>query len=227
MGKSTLVKLGILLMGAGLVGVLLLQGVDLRAWIDEGIALVQKAGPWVFFTSMAVLPAVGSPLSPFTLTAGSIFAPTLGWPLVIVATWLALTVNVTITYVGARWLARPLLEKLVLRLGYRWPEVRPENHWDVTILARVTPGPPFVLKGAMLGLARIPFRIYLLGSVLIEGIYATVFVVFGEALLAGRGKMIVVGISALAALAVGTHLLRGHLARKKAQTEQSPSSEEA
>lgn len=215
-----LIKLGVLIVAGGVAGLLLLQGVDLRGWLDQGIALVQEAGPGLFFAGMAVLPAVGFPLSPFTLTAGSIFAPTLGWPLVLVATWLALTVNVAITYVGARWLARPLLEKLVLRMGYRWPEVRAENYWDVTILARVTPGPPFFLQSVMLGLAQIPFHIYMIGSSLISIVYGTVFVIFGEALLAGKGKMIVFGISAMAALAVGTHLLRGHLARKKAAAEQ-------
>ena len=190
---------------------------DVRGLIDTGIIFVRDAGPVVFFSAMAVLPACGFPLSPFTLSAGSVFAPTLGWFGVIVATWVAMAINVTITYIGARWLARPWLEKLVLRMGYKWPEVNEANYWDITILARVTPGPPFFVQSAMLGLAQVPFRIYLMGSVIIGGVYGTVFVVFGEALLAGRGKMVVFGVSALAALAVGTHLLRQHLARKKKQ----------
>ena len=131
------------------------------------------------------------------------------------ATWAALAVNVSITYVLARWIARPGLEKLTMRLGYKWPEVHKDNYWDITLLARVTPGPPFVLQGIMLGLARVPFRIYLIGSALVAWAYGTVFVVFGDALLAGKGKMIVFGISALVALAFGAHLLRQHFARKK------------
>lgn len=214
-----LIKLAVLGVIGAVFGALVLRGVDVRYWIDAGIALVRDAGPWPFFAGMAVLPAFGFPLSPFTLTAGSVFAPTLGWPLVLLATWGALTVNVSITYVSARWLARPLLEKLVLKMGYRWPEVSAENHWNITILARVTPGPPFFLQSAMLGLARIPFRIYLLGSVLISAVYGTVFVVFGEALLAGKGKMILFGASAMVALTLGAHLLQRHLAKKKAAVE--------
>lgn len=210
-----MIKLAVLAVVGAAAGVLVLRGVDLRGWIDQGIAFVQQLGPITFFSAMALLPAFGMPLSPFTLTAGSVFAPTIGWPAVLVATWSALVVNVAITYVGARWVARPWLEKLVLKLGYRWPEVRAENYWDITILARVTPGPPFFLQSAMLGLARIPFRIYLVGSSVIASIYGTVFVVFGEALIAGRGKMILVGISALVALSVGAHLLKNHLNRKK------------
>ena len=45
--------------------------------------------------------------------------------------------------------------------------------------------------------------------------YGTAFAVFGEALLSGQGRMVMVGIGALAALSVGTHLLRKHLAKKK------------
>ncbi|MCC5021504.1 MAG: hypothetical protein J6386_01200 [Candidatus Synoicihabitans palmerolidicus] len=136
--KSTLIKLAVL----GVAGVAMLRGLDVRALIDQSLAMVREAGPGAFFAGMAVLPAVGFPLSSFTLSAGSVFAPTLGWPVVLAATWLALSINVTLTYVGARWLARPWLGKLVLRLGYSWPQVQPSEYWTITILLRVTPGPP-------------------------------------------------------------------------------------
>ncbi|MBT5901704.1 MAG: VTT domain-containing protein [Opitutaceae bacterium] len=213
--KGLIIKLAVLGVVGVVVGGLVLRGLDLRGIIEQGLALVRDAGPVAFFCGMAVLPAVGFPLSPFTLTAGSVFAPTLGWPLVIAATWAALAVNVSITYVIARWIARPGLEKLTVRLGYKWPEVHEDNYWDITLLARVTPGPPFVLQGIILGLARVPYRIYLIGSALVAWAYGTVFVVFGDALLAGKGKMIVFGFSAMVALGLGAHLLRQHLARKK------------
>ncbi len=217
--KGLLIKLAVLAVVGAIAGGLVLRGLDLRYWIDGGIALVREAGPWAFFAGMALLPAFGFPLSPFTLTAGSVFAPTLGWPVVIGATWVALAINVTVTYVAARWIARPWLEKLVTRLGYTWPSVRAENYWNITVLFRVTPGPPFFVQSAILGLARIPFRIYLIGSTLIGALYGTVFVVFGEALLSGKGKMILVGASAMVALTLGAHLLRRHLARKKLVVE--------
>ena len=129
--------------------------------------------------------------------------------------WVALAVNVTITYCLARWIARPLLEKIVLRFGYKWPKVPATEAWSFTILLRVTPGPPFVAQSAILGLAEVPFRIYLIGSTLIAGLYGTAFAVFGEALLSGQGRMIMIGMGAMAGLSVGAQLLRKHLAKKR------------
>lgn len=213
--KSLLIKLGVLAVAGGVVGLLLLRGVDLRGLLDATVEFVRQLGPWTFFVAMAILPSFGVPLSTFTLTAGPVFVPIMGWPGVLFAAWTAMAANIAITYVGARWLARPWIEKLVIRLGYDWPKVRAENHWDFTILARVTPGPPFVLQSVILGLAQINFRIYMIGSVLISIVYGTVFIVFGEALIAGKGKMIVFGISAMAALSVGAQMLQRHLSRKK------------
>ena len=213
--KGLLIKLAIVVVVLAAGAVLVLKGVDLEELKNQGLEMVRTAGPVAFFVGMAIVPAFGFPLSPFTLSAGSVFAPTLGWPTVLVAMWVALAVNVSITYCLARWMARPVLEKLVLRLGYKWPQVPPGEAWNFTILLRVTPGPPFVAQSALLGLAEVPFRIYLIGSVIIAGMYGTAFAVFGEALLSGQGRMVMVGIGALAALSVGTHLLRKHLAKKK------------
>ena len=214
--KGLLLKVALLavIVLAGAVAVL--RGLDVRGLLDQSMNLVREAGPVVFFGAMAVLPAVGFPLSPFTLSAGSLFAPTLGLPLVLLITWVALAINVMVTYVLARWIARPWLEKLVLRFGYRWPQIPADGHWDVSILVRVTPGPPFFVQSALLGLAQLPVRIYLTVSVIVAGLYGTAFVVFGEALLAGKGRMVMLGFGGFAALTIGAHVLRRHLARKKA-----------
>lgn len=214
--KGLVIKLALLAVAGAVAVVLVLRGVDLRGWIEVSLEFVRSAGPVAFFAGMAVLPAFGFPLSPFTLSAGSLFAPTLGMPLVLAATGLALAINVTLTYVVTRWLARPLLAKLVLRLGYKWPQVKPADYWNVTVLVRVTPGPPFFLQSALLGLAEVPLRIYLLVSVPVAAAFGSAFVVFGDALLHGKGSMAFFGVLAIVALMFGARLARQHFARKKA-----------
>ena len=83
------------------------------------------------------------------------------------------------------------------------------------VLLRVTPGIPFPVQNYLLGLARANFGRYLLLSIVLQGPLNAAFVVFGEALLHGRGKMVFYGLSAIVVLLVGTHLVRKHYSRKQ------------
>lgn len=46
--KKTLIKLGVLVLVAGVVGLLLLRGINIKGRIDWGISLLQACGPIVF-----------------------------------------------------------------------------------------------------------------------------------------------------------------------------------
>ena len=61
--------------GVAMMLLMLLRGVDGRGVLDHVLTVVRDAGPWMFFGAMAVLPAVGFPMSPFTLSAGPVFGP--------------------------------------------------------------------------------------------------------------------------------------------------------
>jgi uncharacterized membrane protein YdjX (TVP38/TMEM64 family) len=213
--RKLLIRLGIVAVGLGVVALLSLQGFDWRFIVNESLRLVREAGPLAFFSGMAVLPAFGFPLSPFLLGAGPAFAPKMGLPGVIAAAWLAVAINILLTYIMARWLLRPVVAKVLDRLGYRMPQVSQDNQWDITILLRVTPGPPFFVQSYLLGLGRVPLKVYLLVSIGIAWLSATAMVIFGEALLEGKGRMVLLGMSLLAALAVGGHLARKYYARKR------------
>ncbi|HEX2146303.1 MAG TPA: VTT domain-containing protein [Pseudorhizobium sp.] len=216
MKNKLLIKLGLLAVVLGVVALFLMRGYDWRGAIDSCLALVRDAGPWTFFGAMAVLPALGFPLSPLLLTAGPAFGPVLGLPVVVALTWVALIANVTLSYALARWLLHPPLEELMTRLGHKLPRVGLENHWDITILLRVTPGPPFFVQSYLLGLCRVPVRTYLICSIAVICTNHTAVVVFGEALLQGKGGIVLLALSFLAALGVGTHLLRKHITRSRA-----------
>jgi uncharacterized membrane protein YdjX (TVP38/TMEM64 family) len=213
--RALLLKLAAVVVVLGVAALLVLRGVDVKGLVQRALETVQHAGPLVFFGAMAVLPAIGAPLSPFSLTAGSIFGEQLGMPLVITYALLAVTLNIVGTYFLASRAFRPLLEKLVTRLGYRLPEVAAGDAADLIILLRVTPGVPFPAQNYLLGLARVPFVKYAVISCVIQWAFNAAFILFGDAVLHGRGKLALLGFSALLALTAGTHLVRKHYERRK------------
>jgi uncharacterized membrane protein YdjX (TVP38/TMEM64 family) len=212
--KPPLLKIFIIAVVVGAVAVFFVHGVNARAWIDHGMTMIRDGGPWVFFLAMALTPAVGVPLSVFTLTAGPVFAPKLGMTLVVVLSLLAITINFIFTYALARRALRPWLEKLMTRLGYKLPQVAPGEMKDLAIIVRVAPGLPFFAQNYLLGLAGVPFTTYLTVSCIISWVYATAFVLFGDALIHGKGRMGLIAGSLLIVAIVITHWARKHYSKK-------------
>lgn len=216
----------------GLVGLLAAwlmyrqYGTDLRMVVDAGLEKIRHMGAVTFFVLMAVLPALGCPLTVFTLTAGPVFAPTLGMPVVLLLVWLSLAVNLALSYWLSRHALRPWLARLVGWLGYKLPEVKASDHRGMVILVRVTPGPPYVLQSFLLGLAAIPFGTYFIISWIISSLYACAFVLFGDALMQGKGKMVLVAIGIFAALTVGVQLLRRHYRRRREKAQDADAAAE-
>ena len=155
--KKLLWKAGVaaaLLLAAGLLAA---RGVDLRALAGRGVVFLRSGGPWLFFTAMAVLPAVGVPLSTFCVTAAPAFADRMGMTGVVAAGQARSAVNLTLARYGlARWRLRPWLVRLVTRLGHRVPQVEEGDMGDLIVLVRVTPGIPFAVQNYLLGLADAP-----------------------------------------------------------------------
>ena len=215
--KGLLLKLALLGVVLGAVGVLLLRGVDLRQLLDQTLAWIRGVGPWAFFTGMAVLPSFGFPLLGFTLPAGPVFVPQLGMPMVILLVTLAISVNLALTYWLARCAFRPVLEGLIRKLGYQLPQVPPQDRLSLTVVLRVTPGPPFFLQSYLLGLAEVPFRVYMGVSCLITIPQAIALILFGDSLMQGKGKVALIALSLIVALSVMIQWVRRRYARKKLQ----------
>lgn len=196
---------------------LILRGFDVRGWIEHGIEAIRDAGPVAYFSAMALAPALGVPGLAFTLTAGPAFGDRFGMPLVVALSLAALTVNFVFTYFLARRALRPLLENIMTRLGYALPDVDQDETTDLAIVVRVTPGIPFFVQNYLLGLARVPFGRYLIVSCIVVWIYSAGFVLFGDALLHGKGKMATLAASLLIVAVAGTNWARKHYAKKKRQ----------
>ena len=213
--KLPVAKLTFVLVLALAAAGLLLRGYDWRALFDQGMALIRGAGPVAFFTAMTILPALGVPTLAFSLTAGPVFGDRLGMGTVVFLSSIALTGNLVLAYAMARMGLRPLLEKLINRLGYKLPQAEAGDATDLIVILRVTPGIPFCVQNYLLGLAEIPFGKYFIVSTILALPQNAGFVLFGDALLHGKGKMVLVTGGLLVALVAVTHLVRKHYGRKK------------
>lgn len=215
--KGLLLKLAVVaVVGVG-VALLLLRGVNLRQLLDQALAWIRSVGPGPFFVGMAILPSFGFPLLAFTLSAGPIFSAELGMPLVILLVTVCITVNLALTYWLARYAFRPALESLIRRLGYQLPQVAAQDRLSLTVLVRVTPGPPFCLQSYLLGLAEVPLRTYMVVSCLITIPQAIAVILFGDSLVKGKGKVAFVAFSLIVALSVLVQWVRRRYTQKKLQ----------
>lgn len=204
------------LLVCGLVGWRLhSQGYEAGEAVDWALAQVRGLGPLAFFTLMTFLPTVGAPLTVFTLTAGSVFAPTLGLPGVVLCAVLSIGLNLVLTYVLACWLVRPWIERLCAWLGYRIPEVPLGSQRSLVILMRVTPGPPYVLQNYLFGIARLQFATYFTTSWILVSLDSCIYILFGDALAHGKGRMVLISIGLFVALTMGVRFMRQRLQRKR------------
>lgn len=184
------------------------RGIDVRQIASDLVAFLRSAGPVFFFIGMALMPALGAPIAAFSLAAGPAFSDQLGVPTVMVLAMCALTVNMSASYLLARRLLRPAVVALLARFNYQLPQVNGRSINDLAVLLRITPGIPFPVQNYLLALAGVPFLRYLLISCVIAFPLNLALIAFGDALLKGNARAILIGFMVLVALLTGTQLLR-------------------
>lgn len=147
-------------------------------WDREAVqAWKAQAGPVPFFAAMAILPAIGVPMTPFFIAAGATF----GVPIGLVGSLVALAVNLVGSYAIAHSGLRPHVERLVRRLGYELPRI--DTRKDAlrsALVVKLAPGLPTFAKSYLVAVANVPFVIYFVVSMLISGVYGAALVVLGE-----------------------------------------------
>ena len=164
----------------------MLRGVDFVAFKDRFFAVIRQLGPGWFFLAMGILPAIGAPMFLFTIPAGEAFAGRLGMGTVIGIALVVLAVNLALTYWLARYAFRPFLMGVLKRYGYGVPRVTPETALTVTLIVRLTPGPPYSVQGYLLGLAEVPFGLYMLVSWPVQAAWCVGAIVLGQGILNGN-----------------------------------------
>ncbi len=209
--------------GLALVGWAAAQPHETWTRLLEGAASatewVRGLGAGWFFAAFAVLPAIGFPVSPFAVGAGSLFGPVLGLPLVLVFSGASMAVSMTISYGLARFMVRPWVERLLGFLGYKIPVVPAGRHRVFVFLVRVTPGAPYVFQSLLLGLAGVPFATYLAISWVVSTATVSLMIVFGDALMKGRGKLALAALAGVVVVAVAIKLVRERLAAREAAVQ--------
>lgn len=198
----------------GAVTLLVLAVLIWNAWDYQAfIAWREEAGVVPFFLAMALLPALGVPITPFFIVAGATFGTYVG----LAGSAVALSTNLVLCYWIARSGLRPWLARLLARTRYDIPDFEKEQGaLRFALLVKLAPGVPIFIKHYLLGMAGVPFWIYFGVSGLITGIYAVAFVVLGESLLdhdLGSGA---VALAVLAAAGVAIYLWRRRMAGRQA-----------
>ena len=210
-----------LLLVTGLAGLLVLffllsRTTGLMAAVDRVVTELREAGPAVFFLAMALLPAVGFPMFAFTLAAGPVFGPVLGAGWVIVCSLLAVVVNLLLSYWLANRALRPLVSRLLTYFEFRLPESTAGSAWQLALIVRLTPGPPFWVQSYLLGLIRVPLAPYLVVSTLVMAGYIVALLLGGEAIANGDGGLAFGAAGVLVVFVALLQLLRQRSARRRA-----------
>lgn len=202
--------------GAGALWLPAERWVEAKEAVVAVVGWVRALGPWWFFAAFAVLPAVGFPVSVFALSAGSLFGPVLGLPWVLVLAGLSMAASMSISYGLARHVVRPWVERLLGYVGYRVPVVPAEKQRMFTVLVRITPGPPYVFQSFLLGLAGVPFWVYLGISWAICTVNIWLVIVFGDALAQGKGKVALLALGGVVLAVVAVKLVRNRMVKRAA-----------
>jgi uncharacterized membrane protein YdjX (TVP38/TMEM64 family) len=216
--KLPVVKLAVVAVVLAVGAVLVVRGTDVAALKDRGMAVIRDVGPFGFFAAMAVLPTVAVPMSFFMIPAGEAFAPQFGLGGVIAVSLVMLALNLALTYWVARYALRPALTGLLKRYGYSVPRATAETALAVTLVMRLTPGPPYAVQGYVLGIAEVPFGLYMVASWLCQAPYAVGFIVLGQGLLNGNLALAAKGLGVLVAVVVVVQLLRRKFAKRESGT---------
>jgi len=201
-------------LGAVLVFVIVKTG--LMETLNTVIVHLREAGPVAFFAAMALLPAAGFPLMAFTLAAGPVFGPTLGAGWVILWSLIAVVTNLLLTYWFADRAIRPLVTRVLAYFDFRLPEHLVANAWQLSLIVRLTPGPPFWVQSYLLGLVRVPLVPYLTVSTGVVAGYVVALVWGGDAIASGNGRLALAAIGVLAVSVASLQLLRKRTARRQA-----------
>ena len=171
------------------------------------IAIAEAAPPLELFLAMSLLPLAGVPVSPFWIAAGIRLGP--GFAML--ASTVALVLNVALGYWLANGALRMPLSRWVAKRGYRIPRLRGAPETQFIVMVRVAPPFPLAVQNYILGLAGVGFGRYMALSVPIQAAYAFGFVWFGYSLTGNETWQLLLGAGTLVSILLAMNLVRAAL----------------
>jgi uncharacterized membrane protein YdjX (TVP38/TMEM64 family) len=203
-------RLGVAALGGVLVAALLMA-----LWLfwnhEEVLEWKREAEPFPFFVLMAVVPALGFPITPLFVLAGAVFGATVG----LIGSLLALAVNLLLCHWIAHSTLRPHLQRVLARTRYRLPRFSGNRRGALQfiLLVRITPGVPLFIKNYLIGFSDIALRLHFGISILLTGTYGAGFVLLGESMLEHDVFEAIIAAVILGLVSVAVVLLRRYLRR--------------
>ncbi|WP_162617845.1 TVP38/TMEM64 family protein [Salinicola halophilus] len=182
--------------------------------LDDALwSRLEALDPVSFWLAMALLPAIGVPMTPFYVIAGLRFGVEAGLGLGLTA----VLCHLLLCYAVARGRLRPYFREFLDRRFPALARLDADRHhaWRVTLLIKLVPGVPMFLKHYALGAAGVPLGIYLGVALMTTLPYAVAFVTLGEAALQGDVGRALAVVAVLALLAAAVALWRMRNARRR------------
>ena len=199
------------------IGLLVMAGLLLWAWrsgvdvemLKDGWKQVEdflRSRPLLLFAVLVILPALPAPVSPLLFLAGTVWSdrPVLACAICL----LGMALNMTWTYWAAAKPGRGGVEKLMARMNVKVPELPRDNHLQMVLILRLTPGMPFFVQNYLLGFFRVPFWEYLAVSMSCSGLVACGVVLSGAGLSDGNLAPVMTGAGLIVVGAVLVQMLR-------------------
>ena len=142
-------------------GLLAASGIDWAEWTQQ----LPPELHVLFWPAMVLLPLFGFPISGFTIAAALLF------PLWVACFFgsLSLTLNMALGYWIGHSLWRDFTQRQIKKRFPSFTSLNQKQAFRTTVLVRAVPGVPFFLQNYILAVLGVPFGLYLLCSVLIQG----------------------------------------------------------
>ena len=154
-----------------------LPRVDIEALVEA----LRVSGPWVFYLAFALLTLLGLPSTPFFIVGGATFPL---WQN-LVGTTAGMLLHLALAYlISSRWL-RQTIRRVLEKRGITPPSVEKGNEWKVALMIKFAPGVPMFLKSYIMGVAGIPWKVFLGVSMPATWIYALALLTLGKSAMEG------------------------------------------